>query len=170
MQLSRIKRMSEKRKKAWLEAIDQLEKDYKDDLQDASDCPLCRVSKECDGCLWPIIEGYDCGRYRWGDGHIGFPETGGDNYEEWKTLRLEMLERWRLIIKYPLTVEQMKKLVVNVKESIDIFRATTKRIAYLLGPLANAIKDTNKAIEKREKLLKIKKEAINEQRREKKQG
>lgn len=100
MQLSRIKRMSEKRKKAWIKAIDELVEDYKKDRHDYLDCPLCGVSEECDGCLWQIIEGCDCRGYEWGDGYIGVPQRWeGINYKAWKILRLKMLKRWRRIIK-----------------------------------------------------------------------
>lgn len=91
--------MSKKRKKAWLEAIDELEEKYRTDNENALDCPLCGVPEECTGCLWSIIENCVCSGYIWGNGYTGFKETWLDTYEEWKTHRLKMLKRWRRIIK-----------------------------------------------------------------------
>ncbi len=101
MQLSRIKRMSEKRKEAWLEAIDKLEKDYINDRQDILGCPLCTVVvyTSCIDCLWNIIEGCGCMSYYWED-YVGIPEKWEkEYYKAWKIHRLKMLKRWRRIIK-----------------------------------------------------------------------
>lgn len=102
MQLSRIKSMSEKRKGAWLKAINELKKDYRSVEPLRRFCSLCHVvvNTGCRDCLWNIIEGCDCDDYKWGDNRRGIPEIWMIEYfEEWKTHRLKMLERWKLIIK-----------------------------------------------------------------------
>ena len=116
MQLSRIKGMSGKRKMAWLEAIYELEKDYRNDMQDYLNCPLCAVPEECDGCLWPIIEGCECTAYEWGDDYVGVPQRWEKNYKEWKTHRLKMLDIWKKIITIYVVMDSMVKIFKALRQ------------------------------------------------------
>ena len=150
MQLSRIKNMSEKRKKAWIEAIDELVEDYKSDQQDYLDCPLCRVSAECDGCLWPIIEGCDCGQYEWGNGYVGVPQRWEGNYGTWRAHRLTMLGRWRMIITFSST-DSLNRFRARVEEIRKTFAIIGKELREKLLPLGEAIKKVNEAVEKMKK-------------------
>jgi len=60
--------MTNKAKKAWLEAIDQLKKYYKGEIELAK-CPLCEViqnlfiTPSCYNCLWTKFEGMFCSEY-----------------------------------------------------------------------------------------------------------
>ncbi len=149
MQLSRIKSMSEKRKMEWLQAIFELEKDYRNDMQATSDCPLCPLVETCQDCLWRIIEGCNCGAYHWND-HVGIPDRWRAYYGEWRTHRLKMLERWRMILKFS-EEDFLNRFGATIKEVSKAFEALGKELVEDFKPLGEAIKKVNEALEKEEK-------------------
>jgi len=99
--------MTKKEKKAWLEAIDQLEKYYKGEIELAV-CPLCSVSlahssvekSDCYDCLWVKFEGEHCDCYA----YLKFGNVATTLRRRrdpaWVEDSLRRLRRWKRLLKF----------------------------------------------------------------------
>ena len=95
MQNWKIKRMSKKRINAWLYATGILLNHYRGNMPIDS-CPLCNINL-CRHCLWRIIEGKTCFKFK---AELGLHQDMDivRDEEEWHKARIPMLRRWKKIL------------------------------------------------------------------------
>lgn len=91
----KIKAMSVQERKDWINAIDELYSQYKNN-DNSYECPLCKISDHgCDNCLWIIFEDEYCTIF---SDHKGFSIFIQYESPRWKRIRYPMLRRWKRIL------------------------------------------------------------------------
>ncbi len=105
MQNWKLKRMSKVTKGIWLDAIDELVEQYKEDRRWLFNCPFCKIARDiniavktCTDCIWVILEDMECSDYAIASGFRDILIPGNLNYDNWKNLRLRMLRKWKKIL------------------------------------------------------------------------
>lgn len=105
----KIKAMSIQERKDWINAIDELVIQYKNN-DNGGKCPLCITMKlykddedrSCGDCPWLIFEGMDCMEFT--NNNMPICNKGElilitqEKWNKWKRIRYPMLRCWKRII------------------------------------------------------------------------